>query len=213
MNGSSPFGARVTRSWVALYTRSLPEAVGERRRVEIESDLWEQLNDGSAGRTSARVLDRCLRGIPADVWWRYRTLLEQREVRQRNQNMTRNILTNWWGAITAVLGVTMVTLGGAGIIFGDGDGGGAVLAAVTLISGGLILGGLALVQQRVVVGSWMIVGGAGVTILSIFMIPIAALIVIGGLWTGPPPAGPSTIRRRHHQVVPVAGRSTRAVHD
>ena len=89
------FGVRFTRSWVALYTRSLPDAVGERRRAELESDLWEQLKQTSSGRASAQVLDRCLRGIPADVWWRYRTLLEEREVRQRNRNMTRSILTNW----------------------------------------------------------------------------------------------------------------------
>jgi hypothetical protein len=41
--------------------------------MEIESDLYEQLQAmGSQG-----VLGRCLRGIPADVWWRIRTMRER----------------------------------------------------------------------------------------------------------------------------------------
>jgi hypothetical protein len=185
MNSKDAFGVRFTRSWVTLYTRSLSEAVGERRRAEMESDLWEQLSDTSSGRTSTQVLDRCLRGIPADVWWRYRTLLEQREVRQRNQNMTRNILINWWGAITAVLGTALLTLGVGGILFGEGGAAsGFVWAGASFISGGLMLGGLALIQRHVITGSRMIVAGAAVTVLGVFLIPVAALIVIGGLWTG-----------------------------
>jgi hypothetical protein len=184
VNDNDSFGVRFTRSWVALYTRSLPDPAGQRRRAEIESDLWEQLNNTSSSRASAQVLDRCLRGIPADVWWRYRTLLEQREVRQRNQDMTRNILINWWGAITAVLGTALVTLGVAGTLFGDGGSVGVAWAGATLVSGGLILGGLALLRRRVVSGSRMIVVGAAATVPSIFLIPVAALTVIGGLWTG-----------------------------
>ena len=184
------FGVRFTRSWVAFYTRGLPDVVGERRRAELESDLWEQSKETSSGRASAQVLDRCLRGIPADVWWRYRTLLEKREVRQRNRNMTRSILTNWWGVITAVLGVAVLIEAVAGIIWGNG--GGVAWSAVTLLSGGLILGGLALLQRRVIAGSWMILVGAlvpvsgifTIPVAGIFMIPITALIVIGGLWTG-----------------------------
>lgn len=184
MTGKDSFGVRSTRAWVALYTRSLPETVGERRRAEIESDLWEQLNNTSSGGASARVLDRCLRGIPADVWWRYRTLLEHREVRQRSNSMTRTVVTNWWGVMTAVFGATLLTLGLAGVIFGEGDGGGVVWAGATLISGGLVVGGLAILHRRVRAGSWMIAVGAAATILSIFLIPVAALIVLGGLWTG-----------------------------
>lgn len=176
------FGARFARAWVAFYTRSLPDASGERRRAELESDLWEQSNETSSGRTSAQVLGRCLRGIPADVWWRYRTLLEQRGVREASQNMTRKILTNWWSVITAVVGVAVSTEAVAGII--GGRSGGVAWTAVTVVSGGLILGGLALLQRRVIAGSWMIAVGALVPILGIFTIPLAALIVIGGLWTG-----------------------------
>lgn len=98
--------------------------------------------------------------------------------------MTRSTLANWWGAITAVIGVAVLTLGVVGIIWGDLTAGEVPWAALTLVSGALILGGLALLQRRVVAGSWMIVVGALVTVLGIFTIPFAALIVIGGLWTG-----------------------------
>ena len=107
MTSNASFGVRFTRSWVAFYTRSLDEPVGERRRAEMASDLWEQLNDASSGRASAQVLDRCLRGIPADVWWRYRTLLESRGIRERSRGMYSNLRQNWWQALVvaqAILG-------------------------------------------------------------------------------------------------------------
>ena len=183
MTSNDTFGIRFTRSWVAFYTRSLDEPVGERRRVEMASDLWEQLNDASSGRASAQVLDRCLRGIPADVWWRYRTLLEQRGVRQRSQNMMRNILTNWWVVFTAILGAGALTSGVAGLIFGGG--GLAVVGSVgEMVSGSLILGGLAVRHRRSVAGSWMIAAGAAMAVVGVFTLPAVVLVVIGGLWTG-----------------------------
>ncbi len=97
--------------------------------------------------------------------------------------MGRSIFTNWWGVGTAILGVALLALGTAGVVFGSGDGGGVIWASATLISGGLILGGLANLQRRIRAGSWMIAVGAAVAALSIFLIPVAALIVIGGLWT------------------------------
>ena len=98
--------------------------------------------------------------------------------------MTRNMLTSWWGAVTAILGVGLSTLGVAGAIFGEGGGGRAIWAAATAVAGGLILGGLALLSRRPIAGSRMIVVGAAATVLSLFLIPVAALIVVGGLWTG-----------------------------
>ncbi len=98
--------------------------------------------------------------------------------------MTRTIFASWWGVITAIIGVAGLILGAAGVIFRDAGGGGLTGAGATLVSGGLILGGLAVLRRRVIAGSWMILAGAAVTVLDIFLIPVAALIVIGGLWTG-----------------------------
>ena len=98
--------------------------------------------------------------------------------------MARNILTNWWGVITAVLGVAALTLGAVGVVVGAVGVFGVVEAVAGLLSGGLIIGGLALLPRRVITGSRMIVVGTALTAVGVLMIPVAALVVIGGLWTG-----------------------------
>jgi len=61
--------ARLTRVWTRLYTAGMARDVRDRRRAEIESDIWEstrQLDRLSAG----HILVRVLMGIPDDVSWR-----------------------------------------------------------------------------------------------------------------------------------------------
>ncbi len=42
--------------WVATYTRHLPAEVGQRRRAEVGSDVWEQRAAGRAAATPAVVV-------------------------------------------------------------------------------------------------------------------------------------------------------------
>jgi hypothetical protein len=61
--------------WTGFYTRGLPPEVADARRVEIASDLYEQLNhfahQGISDRVIARaVRSRALRGAIADLVWR-----------------------------------------------------------------------------------------------------------------------------------------------
>lgn len=68
----------VCRRWVSLYTRSLPVAECQRRRDEIESDLFEHEDEArnagvSAARLNAEILARVLVGVPADLSWRRAT--------------------------------------------------------------------------------------------------------------------------------------------
>lgn len=68
----------VCRRWVNLYTRNLPAAERQRRRDEIESDLFEHAHDArssgvSAVRLNAEILARVLVGVPADLSWRRAT--------------------------------------------------------------------------------------------------------------------------------------------
>jgi cytochrome b6-f complex iron-sulfur subunit len=60
------------RIWVRLYTLYLPDDMKESRRLEIESDIWEQTAEaGRPGPATAVTIGlRCLRGVPADVAWR-----------------------------------------------------------------------------------------------------------------------------------------------
>ena len=69
------FATGVTRAWTHFYTAGLPDLLRGRRRAEIESDLWELVDDVRAGRTSEaaaalQVIARCILGIADDVAWR-----------------------------------------------------------------------------------------------------------------------------------------------
>lgn len=66
----------LVRGWVRFYTLGMTAERRERRRIEIESDLWENHEDrlatGAAPATvGLEIAGRCLRGIPADLLWRY----------------------------------------------------------------------------------------------------------------------------------------------
>ena len=68
----------VCRRWVSLYTRGVPATERQRRRDEIESDLFEHAHEArhagvGAARFSAEILARVLVGVPADLSWRRAT--------------------------------------------------------------------------------------------------------------------------------------------
>lgn len=63
---SADVNSRVGRAWVRTYTAPLPAHVRERRRAEIESDLWEQTTTGAH---RVDINRRLLRGALDDVAW------------------------------------------------------------------------------------------------------------------------------------------------
>jgi len=69
--------------WIRAYTAGLPDITRERRRMEVESDVWEEvsaltaLGSGPAA-IRAAVWLRWLAGVPDDLFWR----LEQRRTRR-----------------------------------------------------------------------------------------------------------------------------------
>lgn len=69
---TAKFGERAGRRWASTYTRSLTPDVAQRRRDEIESDMYEHAHDredrGAA--FQFEVLGRVLSGVPADLSWR-----------------------------------------------------------------------------------------------------------------------------------------------
>jgi hypothetical protein len=72
---SDGWPVRWVRRWVELYTRGLPADVRERRREEIDGDLWSQLEEarliGRSDRSlNGEILVRLLAGLPSDVSWR-----------------------------------------------------------------------------------------------------------------------------------------------
>lgn len=110
---SEPLAVRVCCGWAATYTRGLPTEIREHRVLEIESDLWEHLQD--PGTADREILGRMLRGIHSDVWWRYRTLRESRGAKQGSHEMTTTRITQRW---YVWLGIAVVLAGvGSGAIY------------------------------------------------------------------------------------------------
>jgi hypothetical membrane protein len=69
--------ASLVRAWLRLYTVGVSPQKRERRAQQLESDLWEHQADATArgisrGVTSLSIVDRMVRGIPADIAWRTR---------------------------------------------------------------------------------------------------------------------------------------------
>jgi hypothetical protein len=60
--------ALLVRVWTSMYTFALPFEIRERRRAEIESDLWESAHDPDVTRLA--VMLRLVKGMPADLLWR-----------------------------------------------------------------------------------------------------------------------------------------------
>ena len=58
----------LVRIWTRLYTFALPAEIRDRRRAEIESDVWESEHDPDTPHPA--LLLRLLRGVPADLRWR-----------------------------------------------------------------------------------------------------------------------------------------------
>lgn len=66
---------RLALAWAAWYTRDLDPATTRDRRDEIASDVWEQVAgqaDRPAAALAASIAGRVVRGIPADLAWRWR---------------------------------------------------------------------------------------------------------------------------------------------
>ena len=62
--------------WGRLYTRAAPEPDRSARREELAADLHDQLAEARAsavpgGRVAQSVVGRVLRGVPADLAWRF----------------------------------------------------------------------------------------------------------------------------------------------
>jgi hypothetical protein len=68
----SRIAGRAARAWVRAYTRNTAPILAEQRRAEIESDIWEQVNESELSGLAAGpiLLWRLARGIPADLAWR-----------------------------------------------------------------------------------------------------------------------------------------------
>jgi hypothetical protein len=60
------------RLWTRIYTAGLPAESAARRRLEVDSDLWELQSDPHPGMLPAvQVFARLLAGVADDLQWRF----------------------------------------------------------------------------------------------------------------------------------------------
>lgn len=78
-SGGLGFASAIVRAWTHAYTWRLEAAVRDRRRAEIDSELWEFQQDPERGNYAAlHVIARLLIGIPDDLSWRAELKATQR---------------------------------------------------------------------------------------------------------------------------------------
>ncbi|QIG38626.1 hypothetical protein G5T42_03250 [Microbacterium sp. 4R-513] len=113
--------AAVARHWVRWYSGLVGTEAAERRRAEIESDLWEQRAEArETGRRSVAVAGsiawRVVGGVPDDLLWVRTQRLAMRGQRAERKASAMNPLGNtlarwWWVAGAAVLAAIFLSAG------------------------------------------------------------------------------------------------------
>lgn len=180
----------LSRGWTALYTLGLSDVTRERRRGEIDSDLWEHRS--TATLEGDREVDigfdifvRMLLGMPADLLWR---LEASRSRVHRSRNGALRMLSKLFAVITSVVS------GFAGVFFiyvafGRTSNGAEGFAVPLLAAGLALLVGTVAAFWSVRLGSILVGTGAG---LMVFMfpwmagatLPIAIGLVLGTMARG-----------------------------
>ena len=99
--------------------------------------------------------------------------------------MDRSMTWNWWVVLTGLIAVAGVVTGLGSVLAGAGgttSGWAIPGAAGALVANGLMLGGLYRRSSDLVAGSWMILVGS--LLGGPFALPLAAVVVVSGAWTG-----------------------------
>ena len=114
MSGLLPLATALTRWWVSVYSRGLPEHERSARRAEIDSDLWEHTHFGAeSGQrhadTGFEILTRLLLGIPADLAWR-RALVHPASQRRPGTSQAPPITTRGVTMLRRLVAVVAIVL-------------------------------------------------------------------------------------------------------
>ena len=162
-------------TWVRVYTGGMPRAQRERRIGEIQSDLWEQ-HTAADFRDASLVAGRFLRGVPADIAWRFEMSM--------HADTDDDLMDTWPGlaAVLIVLAVGVTSLVYA-VLHTFGYFGHSRLYAfiqVGLLIGSLVLlRGLSMTRESPRAGAAVVlVAGLAMAFLWMFMPPIAFAILL-----------------------------------
>jgi len=169
------------RAWVSFYTAGLPAEERDRRRGEIDSDLYEHerfaATDGP-GPIARPVAARFVRGVPADVSWRIG--------RDMTASMEEDVTASWPGrlAVAGMLVLAVMSLYWAiAHAFGDHLGY-ALMNVASLIATVVLFKGFAMSRQSPRNGAVLIVVACLVVGFIWVWIPFIPLLLLGVLVFG-----------------------------
>ena len=181
---------KLIRAWVRLYTAGLALPTKNRRRLEIESDLWDQRqdvsNDGRSQRDfTAQILLRWLLGVPSDLAWRVTQVRERMPGRAGIKDAAIDITEAWkrFLSIGTILAAFYLFLG-LGTLLGRDDPYGVVRLNGLIPVGfaALTAAGLWLCWMRPRIGVVLALLGAipaaAMTVWSLFTPVLAAALLV-----------------------------------
>ncbi len=174
----------MARNWVGCYTSWVGAEAAERRRAEIEADLWDQLADAREravppSAVALSITRRVVAGIPADLHWTHTQRLAergrpaQRKARLLMTAFGRLAATWWWTLPAAALSVIYIwmavgNLQMPGIPYLDG-------AIQALALAALMIAGVALLRSAPRLAGILAVAG-GLTGIAIWWSPVIQVL-------------------------------------
>ncbi len=189
------------RWWVQLYTSGLATSTRHQRRVELESDMWEQTRSESESgsgdfRIAASIWTRWLVGVPDDLAWRAEQVAASREPSRQAARSSkvdtvtsRNKLFGLGSAVAAIL-IVAVAIGVftiASIQPRDGSDNIVAWSTIFILGNSLFVAGLAAIaigffvmNSRPAEGAALAVGGsltAGLLSAWLLVTPVLAVAI------------------------------------
>ena len=192
---SPPLGP--VRWWVRLYTAGLEPSVRDRRRDEIDADLWDQV-DGQTGngRTAAAITmavwRRWLSGMPDDVLWRREQPRATRPAPAATEGSRAMFGPGSRGALVLPVGAVAIAIAVAIALQVIGEiqyqeqserlVSSELLSSIHLglLAAGLasLVAGFAIMRSRPAVGAVLAVGGSWVAGLMVYWLIVPLLIAV-----------------------------------
>lgn len=189
MNMTLRFADAACRSWTALYTLGLDEVTRERRRAEIESDLWEQRSHSQEEGPDLGfdIIARVVLGMAADVTWRVQSGGRITAPGTRTQGvkpMLNKLFVSLTSVVTIFSGVFFIY-----VALGRTSDGAEGFAAPLLGAGLALTGGGLAAFWSPRIGTSLVAAGA---LLMVFMfpwmagatLPLALVLIVGTLARG-----------------------------
>ncbi len=170
------------RAWAGFYTRGLRAELAEDRRDVIDADLWDEAEAarwlGETSGLSRQRWSRWLRGIPADVSWRFDQQRRASTMARRVDMPASKAVRAAIGAVT-ILYVLMIVGLLASPSFREWSGMGAATLGLSLSVIGLLM-----VIRRPQAGFIVGIIGTGLALLSMpwlfpFFVPLPVVLLYG----------------------------------